>query len=94
MATDPVLSDKRYQVIHNVVISEKIFDMIENENKLAFIVDRRASKREIKKAVELLYDVKVDCVNTLILCDGRKKAYVRLSDADDAGNLAAKLGMF
>ena len=94
MESDPILIGKQYQVIHNVVISEKLFDMIENENKLAFIVERRANKREIKKAVELLYEVKVDRVNTLILCDGRKKAYVRLSDKDDASDLAAKLGMF
>ncbi len=94
MATNPILGGKHYQIIHNVVVSEKLFDMIENENKLAFIVDRRANKRAIKNAVEFLYDVKVERVNTLILCDGRKKAYVRLSDKDDAGDLAAKLGMF
>jgi len=94
MASHPILSGKLYHVVHNVVISEKLFDMIENENKLAFIVDRRANKKMIKSAVELLYDVKVDRVNTVILCDGRKKAYVRLSDDDNASDLAAKLGMF
>lgn len=94
MEKDSILNSKLHRVIYNVVISEKLFDMIENENKLAFIVDRRANKREIKKAVEILYDIKVDRVNTLILPDGRKKAYVRLSDEDDAGDLAAKLGMF
>jgi ribosomal protein uL23 len=94
MKSDPILSGKLYNVIRNVVISEKLFEMIENENKLAFIVDRRANKKLIKYAVEQLYDVKVDYVNTLILPDGRKKAYVRLSDAYNAGDLAAKLGMF
>lgn len=94
MEKESILSGKLHRVVHNVVISEKLFDMIENENKLAFIVDRRANKREIKKAVEVLYDIKVERVNTLILPDGRKKAYVRLSDEEDAGDLAAKLGMF
>ena len=94
MEKESILSGKLHRVVHNVVTSEKLFDMIESENKLAFIVDRRANKREIKKAVEVLYDIKVDRVNTLILPDGRKKAYVRLSDEEDAGDLAAKLGMF
>ncbi|MFX1465295.1 MAG: 50S ribosomal protein L23 [Promethearchaeota archaeon] len=94
MEKESILSGKLHRVVHNVVISEKLFDMIENENKLAFIVDRRANKREIKKAVEILYDIKVDRVNTLILPDGRKKAYVRLADEEDASDLAAKLGMF
>ena len=94
MEKESILSGKLHRIVYNVVISEKLFDMIENENKLAFIVDRRANKREIKKAVEILYDIKVDRVNTLILPDGRKKAYVRLADEEDASDLAAKLGMF
>ena len=34
-------------------------------NRYGFIVDKRANKLEIKKAVEEMYDVRVDAVNTL-----------------------------
>ncbi|MHA1834598.1 MAG: 50S ribosomal protein L23, partial [Candidatus Baldrarchaeia archaeon] len=62
--------------------------------KLTFIVDRRANKPTIKKAVESLFKVKVDKVNTLITPDGRKKAYVKLSPEYSAADIATKLGIF
>ena len=38
----------------------------EKYNRYGFVVDRRADKLQIKKAVEDMYGVKVDSVNTLI----------------------------
>ncbi len=67
--------------------------MIESENKITFIVDQRASKREITDAVEELYEVEVDKVNTCNTARGRKKAYVKLTPEYTAADLAAKLGI-
>ncbi|XP_068962149.1 large ribosomal subunit protein uL23-like [Petaurus breviceps papuanus] len=49
---------------------------IEDNNTLVFIVDVKANKHQIKKAVKKLYDIDVANVNTLIWPDGEKKAYV------------------
>ncbi|MHA1627280.1 MAG: 50S ribosomal protein L23, partial [Candidatus Asgardarchaeia archaeon] len=48
----------------------------------------------IKWAVEKLYNVKVEKVNTLITPDGRKKAYVKLSKEYSAIDLGTRLGLF
>jgi len=68
--------------------------MIERENKIVFIVNRRATKVDIKRAVEELYQVKVEDVNTLITREGTKKALVKLAPEYSATELAVKLGIF
>ena len=75
-------------------MSESAFEMLERENKLTFIVHRDANKHQIRYAVQTLYEVRVDKVNTLILPDGRKKAYVRLSPESNATDVATKLNIF
>lgn len=73
-------------------VTEKTFELIEKENKLTFIVDRNADKSKIKKAVEVLYSVKVESVNVLNTVKG-KKAYVKLAKGYSAADLASKLGL-
>ena len=46
------------------VVSEKSYGLLD-EGKYTFIVDPRANKTEIKIAVEQVFGVKVDSVNTL-----------------------------
>ncbi|MHA1495734.1 MAG: 50S ribosomal protein L23, partial [Candidatus Thorarchaeota archaeon] len=55
---------------------------------------RRANKNTIRWAVESLYDVVVEKVNTLIMPDGRKKAFVKLAPEYSAGEVATNLGIF
>ncbi|OLS32830.1 MAG: 50S ribosomal protein L23P [Candidatus Heimdallarchaeota archaeon AB_125] len=83
-----------YKIIKKPLISEKDFELIEKENKLVLWVDLRATKKQIKEAIEILYNVKVDKVNTLITPKGTKKAYVRLSEFDDAADIASRMGLF
>lgn len=83
-----------YKVIIRPVTTESALELIESENKLVFLVDRKFNKASIKKAVEELYDVKVDKVTTLILPNGKKKAYVKLSPEYDAMDIATKIGIF
>jgi large subunit ribosomal protein L23 len=47
------------------VVSEKSYDQIEDLNTYTFVVDRRASKTEIKQAVQSIFDVEVLSVNTM-----------------------------
>jgi ribosomal protein uL23 len=63
------------------------------ENALVFIVDRRATKHEIKQAFETLYEVKVIKVNTLITPQGQKKAFIKLSQDHSALDLATEVGI-
>jgi large subunit ribosomal protein L23 len=67
--------------------------MVEKENKLVFMVSLKAGKRDIKKAVEELYEVKVEKVNLLITPQGKKKAFVKLHPDYKATDVAIKLGI-
>ena len=51
-------------IILKPVVSEKSYGLID-EGKYTFLVDPRASKTEIKLAVEKIFNVKVASVNTL-----------------------------
>jgi len=70
------------------LITEKAEMLTEDEAKYSFIVAKNANKIEIKKAVEAMYQVTVEAVNTMILpakaksrstrsgiLQGRKPAY-------------------
>ena len=80
--------------IKRVVVTQDTVQLIEKENKIVFIVDVKAKKPEIKRAVEQLYEVEVDKVNTLITPQGEKKAFVKLKPEYSASELAVKLGIF
>jgi large subunit ribosomal protein L23 len=75
------------------MMSEDTVKLIETENKITFIVNNRATKHDIKRAVEELYEVKVIRVLTLTTPEGKKKAYVKLSPESKASDLAVKLGI-
>ncbi|WP_440060063.1 50S ribosomal protein L23 [Thermogladius sp. 4427co] len=85
--------DRLARIIIRPVHSEKALMLIDKQNTLVFIVDRTANKKEIKDAVEKLFNVKVVKVNTLITPRGEKKAYVRLSSEFKASDIAAQLGL-
>jgi len=85
---------KSSEVIKRIVITQDAVSLIEKENKITFIVDSKATKKDIKRAVEELYGVKVIKINTLITPLGEKKAYVKLSSDTPASELAIKLGIF
>ena len=53
-------------IIIKPLVTEKMTAISEKTNRYGFIVDRRADKQQIKDAIEKLYDVKVESVNTLI----------------------------
>ena len=81
------------EIIKRIVITQDAVSLIEKENKITLVVDIRATKRDIKRAVEELYGVKVQKVNTLITPRGEKKAYVKLAPEYKAADLAVELGI-
>jgi len=85
-----------YQIIKKPLLSEKSYAGIPVK-KYTFLVDVRATKTQIKSAVEELFSVKVDRVNTINVpgkykrqgrsegyTSKRKKAYVTLKDGEKA----------
>ena len=82
-----------HSIIKYPLMTERSVNMIENENKLVFMVDRRANKLQIATAIKELYEVEAETVNTLITRKGEKKAFVKLTDEYDASDVAIRLGI-
>lgn len=82
-----------FRIVKYPLTTDMAMKKIEENNTLTFIVDSRANKTQIKKAIRKLYRVKTAKVNTLIRPDGQKKAYVRLAAVHDALDIANKIGI-
>lgn len=82
-----------WDIIKHPHLSEKSVGMVDEENTLVFMVDPEANKPGIKNAVEDLFDVEVEKVNTQNTMKGDKKAYVKLGPEDEALDVATRLGM-
>ena len=82
-----------YEVIRYPVMTEVTSRILETENKLVFIVNISATKVDIKKAVEQLYEVVVEKVNIMITPKAQKKAFVKLHPEYKAVDVAIKLGI-
>ena len=82
-----------YDVIRYPVMTEVTNRILEAENKLVFVVNKKATKRDIKLAVEELYEVVVDKVTSAITPEGKKKAFVKLHPDYKAVDIAIKLGI-
>ena len=80
-------------VIFYPLMTESASLMVEKDNKLIFIVNLKAGKNDVKRAVEELYEVKVSKVTVLITSQGTKKAFVKLAPEFKASDVAIKLGI-
>ena len=88
--------ERIFQVLKGPHISEKATFLAEQSNQVVFRVAADATKPEIKRAVEKLFNVKVESVQVLNVKGKRKrtvrgvgkrsdlrKAYVRLAEGSD-----------
>lgn len=82
-----------FEVIKNPLSTEKAVRLLESENKLLFVVDKKANKADIKDAIQKLFNVKVVSVRTLNDFEGKKRAYVKLSAETPAIDVATELGL-
>jgi large subunit ribosomal protein L23 len=73
-------------------VTEKTFNQIERENKLAFVVAEKATKEQIMEAIHILYEADIAEVNTTRTIRG-KKAFVKFKAAEGARDLATKLAL-
>ena len=82
-----------YGIIKYPLSTEKSLRLMESENKLIFVVDKKATKDQIKKAIEEIFKVKVLKVNTTITPDCCKRAYVKFSEETPAIDIATNMGL-
>jgi len=59
------------------IVTEKMLPLAESLNRYGFIVEKKANKIEIKKAVEELYNVEVESVNTINYSGKNKSRYTK-----------------
>ncbi len=82
-----------HKILRYPYATEKSVGLIEKENKIVFIVERKATKKEIKEAFEKMFEVKVQSINTQISLKGEKKAFIKLKPEFKAADVALKLGI-
>ena len=54
------------EILKKPVVTEKMNRITEKQPRYGFVVDKRANKIDIKKAVESMYSVNVEAVNTMV----------------------------
>jgi len=68
---------KPADILVRPVITEKVNSQMERSGRYTFVVDKRANKLEIKKAVEEFYGVKVNDVNTVVVPGKSKSRFTK-----------------
>lgn len=61
------------EVLVRPLITEKMTDLATKRSQYGFVVNRKANKLDVKKAVESMYGVDVESVNTMII-PGKKRS--------------------
>jgi len=67
--------------------------MVDNQNKLQFIVDNNATKKEIKREIERAFEQEVTDVSTMMTMDGKKKAVISFANEKAAEEILSRLGI-
>jgi large subunit ribosomal protein L23 len=65
------------EILIKPIVTEKMTRQAEGLNRYGFIVNRNANKLQIKKAVESLYNVTVESVNTIVNGGKRKSRFTK-----------------
>lgn len=78
-------------IIFEPIVSEKSYDLIEEENTYTFVVDRRSNKTEIKQAIATIFDVEVVSVNTMNRKGKLKRTGYMLGKRKDTKRALVKL---
>ncbi|NLV25947.1 MAG: 50S ribosomal protein L23 [Methanomicrobiales archaeon] len=73
--------------------TEKASMIVERDGQIQFIVDRKASKEQIKVSIEKMFDQPVTSVRTLMTNRGEKKAMVSFSNPKAAEEILSRLGI-
>ena len=67
--------------------------VLEKENKLQFLVDRNATKNQIKREIERAFEQEVTRISTSMTMHGEKKATISFSNEKAAEEILSRLGI-
>lgn len=82
-----------YQVVFHPIVTEKTMMLMDTNNSLEFLVRNEATKPQIKRAIEGLFECEVDAVNTRITKQG-KRAVVKFGGETTAEDIGMRIGVF
>jgi large subunit ribosomal protein L23 len=87
------MTNLRHRILLHAYVTEKSMDEMERQNKLEFVVDPRANRQEIRRAIEEIYQCKVAAVNVKIVRQG-KIATVKFAPPYSAEDIGSRAGVF
>lgn len=73
------------------IATEKAVNMIERDNVIEYVVDIRATKKQVKDEFENMFKVKIDRINVIRTPRNTKKAVIKLDKGYKASDIALKL---
>ncbi|WP_423148878.1 50S ribosomal protein L23 [Rubrolithibacter danxiaensis] len=76
------------EILKKPILTEKASILTEKLNRYAFKVDHRANKLQIKTAIEQMYGVNVEAINTIVVSGKTKSRYTK------AGTVTGKAAKF
>jgi large subunit ribosomal protein L23 len=71
-----------HDIIIKPIVTENSMDLMADK-KYTFVVDKKSNKTEIKNAVELVFGVKVEKVNTMNMLGKKKRMGVHVGKKAD-----------
>ncbi len=92
-ALKPVEGYNPWDILTYPHLTEKSMNLVERNNVLVFIVNMKATKAQVKEAVEKGFGARVVSVRLHITRKNQKKAYIRLAEGALASDIATRLGM-
>ncbi len=80
-------------VLRHPYVTEKAMMTLEIENKLQFLVDKDATKKQIKREIEKTFEQEVRGVSTVMTMHGEKKAIISFANEKAAEEILSRLGI-
>lgn len=65
------------EILKKPILTEKATNLTEKLNRYVFKVDHRANKLQIKTAIEQMYGVTIDAINTMVVSGKAKSRYTK-----------------
>jgi large subunit ribosomal protein L23 len=88
-----MIENMPHTILLHPYVTEKTLNLMENENALMFVVKEGASKPQIRKAFEDLFEVKVERINVKHSRFG-KQAIIKLTKDYSAEDVGMRIGIF
>jgi large subunit ribosomal protein L23 len=80
-------------VLRHPYVTEKAMMALEKENKLQFLVDKNATKKQIRTEIEKTFEQEVRGISTIMTMHGEKKAIISFANERAAEEILSRLGI-